>query len=388
MIDLDMKQFGSGGFNDPLRHAMGLRSAQDAKKMRMWDSCPSLFQNTIFHAEQDARIKELRLNGTLEEKLAEATRLKEQGNGLLKRGNMEKAVESYEKGAGILRYVHCIRPDWKNDDGSYKGIEDEWLVVSEFDIMDDTTAALEWASDARNLVTSLYLNIALAFQKQGNFGDMKKACDEVLTDGIGRHAVDPQSAKAYFRRAQARVGPMTSKDEDRDAAIQDLTQAAKLAPQDKAVRELLQGLKTEKKEQKKADKERYSGFFDKGQIVDDDRDAEGRDVRDAPMKMDLRDPKVQAFLDVHPGPAQYENRSPRGAWKQQTGETETMELDVDDEDREMLRQAGFKTQGEKEQVVMRRKAAEQKVLSLKRQLEKAEQELRNVEEDERSYGGC
>merc|ERR1712050_95544 len=70
--------------NDPLRHAMGLRSAQDACKMRMWNSFPSLFQNTIFHGEQDASIKQLRHGGQICERLARARELKEAGNASLK----------------------------------------------------------------------------------------------------------------------------------------------------------------------------------------------------------------------------------------------------------------------------------------------------------------
>ena len=46
------QQFGKGTMEDPLRHAVGMRTAQDQYKMQMWNSFPSLFQNTIFHGEQ------------------------------------------------------------------------------------------------------------------------------------------------------------------------------------------------------------------------------------------------------------------------------------------------------------------------------------------------
>lgn len=39
---------------DPLRHAVGMRTAQDQYKMQIWNSFPPLFQNTIFHGEQVA----------------------------------------------------------------------------------------------------------------------------------------------------------------------------------------------------------------------------------------------------------------------------------------------------------------------------------------------
>ncbi|CAJ1341485.1 unnamed protein product, partial [Effrenium voratum] len=181
LIKLDMKQFGSGTMEDPLRHAVAMRTAQDQYKMQMWNSFPPLFQNTIFHGEQDLSIAALR-KASLAERLARAKELKEEGNSLLKsrssnaekpveespelsqeierveaaiwekerelkelrqqlaslkaqvkpkqvpqeisedseRQALEEAVRRYEKAAGLLRYVECIRPDWKNDDGSYK----------------------------------------------------------------------------------------------------------------------------------------------------------------------------------------------------------------------------------------------------------------------------
>lgn len=58
-------------------------------------------------------------------------------------------------------------------------------------------------------------NIALACQKMGKFEDMRKACDEVL------EKVNPESAKAMYRRAQARIGPASAVESDRQAAIQE-----------------------------------------------------------------------------------------------------------------------------------------------------------------------
>ena len=85
-------------------------------------------------------------------------------------------------------------------------------------------------------------NIALACQKLRKFDDMKRACDEVL------EKVNPDSVpglrsecgclgllfgtsscswpkhsevKALYRRAQARLAPISAKDTDREAAIQE-----------------------------------------------------------------------------------------------------------------------------------------------------------------------
>eukprot|EP00929_Paragymnodinium_shiwhaense_P004769 TRINITY_DN10593_c0_g1_i1.p1 TRINITY_DN10593_c0_g1~~TRINITY_DN10593_c0_g1_i1.p1 ORF type:complete len:763 (+),score=247.95 TRINITY_DN10593_c0_g1_i1:76-2364(+) len=293
LINLDMKQFGTGSMEDPLKHAMAMRTAQDSKKMVMWNSWPTLFQNTIFHGEQDAEVKALRRGGKVPDRIAKAESLKEEGNALLKDGDLEKAIEKYEKGAGILRYVECFRPDWKNEDNSYKGIEDDWLRVDEAALQGDS----EDAGRARSLVVSCYLNIALAAQKQEQWEVMERASTEVL------EKVDAANAKAFFRRAQAKIAPPTALDSDRDAAIEDLSKAARLEPQNKAIRELLAKLRTEKNQKRAAEKAQYSGLFSRGQVVTNDPRLEG----DKPdfSKLDIRDPKVQAMLDIHPGPAAY-----------------------------------------------------------------------------------
>jgi len=128
---------------------------------------------------------------------------------------------------------------------------------------------------------------------------MLKACDEVLTK------VNPGSVKALYRRAQARIGSVSALDSDRDAAIQDLLSAAKLAPQDKDVRTLLTKLRTEKKRQETDDRNTFAGMFDRGEVVTNDPREEGDTKKE--MDWDLRDPRVQNLLDIRPGPDAYAN---------------------------------------------------------------------------------
>jgi len=378
LIDLDMGQFGSGTMSDPLRHAMGMRSHQDAFKMKMWNSFPTPFQNTIFHGEQDASIKDLRHGRPLCERLARSIELKDLGNIGLKaatacetgtsssrslpqkpagpseeelalseqinlveqniaekerelrelrkqrttlKGSLEQlerertcaastqpgpclvadeqtkrledAITNYEKAAGILRFVECIRPDWKNDDGSYKGIEDEHLQVDSSALEGDG----EEAQQARDMVMSCYLNIALASQKLGKFDQMKSTCDEILEN------VSPQCVKALYRRAQARIAPVSAGDGDMDAALQDLHAAAQLAPQNQDVRALLGKLRSDRKKQHNADSNKFAGLFDRGAIVTNDPRTEGGKDEIDPSKLDINDPKVQRMLDIRPGPA-------------------------------------------------------------------------------------
>jgi len=379
LIDLDMGQFGSGGMNDPLRHAMGLRSHQDAFKMKMWNSFPMLFQNTIFHGEQDATIKDLRRGRPLCERLSRSTELKDSGSDALKAAiacengtsssaapdkpagpseqeqalseqinqvenriaekerelrelrkqratlrqtreqlekertgmelqqpdplnpdertkQLEDAITKYEKAAGILRFVECIRPDWKNDDGSYKGIEDEHLEVIDLSSLEGADAEIE---QARELVTACYLNIALASQKLGKFDQMKGACDEILDK------VNPKCVKALYRRAQARIAPLSAVDSDTDAALQDLQVAARLAPQNQDVRSLLAKLRLDRKAQHNAESNKFAGLFERGSVVTNDPRTEDKKDTINPSKLDLRNPEVQRMLDIRPGPADF-----------------------------------------------------------------------------------
>lgn len=356
---------------------MGLRSAQDACKMRMWNSFPTIFQNTIFHGEQDASIKALRHDRPLCERLVRSKELKDLGNSCLKAATaseaakppkaeavgpsneeqalseqieeveraiaekeqelralrkqrstlreerdtlegkrmrqgqyqeeldlhgaqgaakqLEDAITNYEKAAGILRFVECVRPDWKNDDGSYKGIEDEHLKVDASALESDESESLE----AVKVVTSCYLNIALASQKLGKFDQMKSACDEIL------EKVNSQSAKALFRRAQARIAPLSAVETDVDAAIIDLHSAAQIEPQNLEVRKLLSKLRSERKAQQSEDRSKFAGLFDRGQVVTNDPRTEGDKIELDPSKLDIRDPKVQRMLDIRPGPNDY-----------------------------------------------------------------------------------
>lgn len=93
LIDLDMSAFGSGSMSDPLRHAVGMRTAQDECKMRQWNSWPTIFQNTIFHGEQDAEIKALRQGGSFQARLGRGRELKDAGNQALRAASRTPVVE-------------------------------------------------------------------------------------------------------------------------------------------------------------------------------------------------------------------------------------------------------------------------------------------------------
>lgn len=375
LISLDMGAFGSGSMNDPLRHAVGIRNAQDKSRMQFWESLPEFFQITVFHGEQDTALNHLRLHGSVSERLFRAKQIKDEGNELLRvvcasvrttghqpqqekqtlllkdmdehvrclqtkiaekekelknlqlelesirrkkdlqavqenftrnvskqglmsqdqKTSLEAAIVAYEKAAGLLRYLQCTCPNWKNTDGSYKGLEDKYLQINETALAGEGPEAEE----ARRVVTSCYLNIALAAQKLDNFDLMQSACTEVLSK------LDSVNTKALYRRAQARVGPTGAMDHDRNAAIQDLMAAAQVAPQDKDVRELLTALRAEKKSKQATERTTFAGFFDRGSLSSSET---ANPATNTPLQsLDLKDPGVQRLLDIYPSANHFED---------------------------------------------------------------------------------
>ncbi len=97
-------------------------------------------------------------------------------------------------------------------------------------------------------------------------------------------AVNENSAKAYFRRGQARL-----KLGDTDSAEKDIRKASQLAPSDVAIRKELQKVLAEQKRLKQKQAKAFKGFFDKLDMYDDkegakkpklDEEGEAANVRD------------------------------------------------------------------------------------------------------------
>ena len=93
-----------------------------------------------------------------------------------------------------------------------------------------------------------------------------KRCVQASSDAI---EIDPQSSKALYRRARALSEPMTARDEDTDRAIDDLAMAAKVAPDDRAVRTLLTKLRQGRSSAKRSQADAYSGLFGKAELYDE-----------------------------------------------------------------------------------------------------------------------
>jgi len=117
------------------------------------------------------------------------------------------------------------------------------------------------AAAARGLVVASYLNLALAAQRVEDHTQSRLACSEALK-------LDPGNVKALFRRAQARIAPLASADEDWSAAAVDLRRAVELAPQDAAARQLLAKVRKEMQERRESARAQFGGLFSRGSLGD------------------------------------------------------------------------------------------------------------------------
>lgn len=160
-----------------------------------------------------------------DEVLKIASGLKELGNNAYKAGNLPLGIAKYQKG---LRYL------------------DEYPVPLDSD-------PPELGAQLNALRVTLYSNSALLQNKTSQFGDAADNATKALeTEGIA----DKDKAKAYFRRAQARVGK-----KNEEEALEDLEEAKKLAPGDAAILKELEVIKKKIKERKEREKKAYKNAF-------------------------------------------------------------------------------------------------------------------------------
>lgn len=156
-----------------------------------------------------------------------AADLKEFGNKAFKAGDLETGIEKYQKG---LRYLNEY-PDKQDGD------------------RDDLS------KDMKALKFTLHSNSALLANKAKRYNEAQKWATFAL-EAATSDTKDTDKAKAYFRRAQARVAL-----KDLDEGVKDFEQAAKLAPADAAIKAELTRTKTVLKESEKKEKAAFKKFF-------------------------------------------------------------------------------------------------------------------------------
>lgn len=153
--------------------------------------------------------------------------LKDYGNKAFKAGDLEIGIEKYQK---ALRYLN------------------EYPAANDNDPKD-------LQSNLDSLRFTLHSNSALLANKAKRWDEGRKWAGFAV-DAIPKDAKDTDKAKAYFRRAQARVAL-----KDLEEALKDYEQAAKLAPEDAGIKHELAKTKKTLQDSLKKEKESYKKFF-------------------------------------------------------------------------------------------------------------------------------
>ena len=156
-----------------------------------------------------------------------ASELKDMGNKAFKSGDLTVGIDKYQKG---IRYLN------------------EYPETNESDPPD-------LAAQMKKLKFTLHSNSALLANKTSRYHEAQKWASFAI-EGPPPDVKNVDMGKAYYRRAMARISL-----KDEEAALDDLEQAAKLAPGDGGITSELKKVKQRLAEKEKKEKEAYKKFF-------------------------------------------------------------------------------------------------------------------------------
>lgn len=147
------------------------------------------------------------------------------GNAAFKQQDLKLGISKYEK---ALRYLHEYPAPLETDPA---------------DLFPKLNA----------LKINVYSNLALLQNKMNQFSEALESATKALDiEGIS----DKDKAKAYFRRAQAKIGKRGDED-----ALKDLNEAIKYAPGDASILKELDGTKKRVQARKEKEKKVYKNAF-------------------------------------------------------------------------------------------------------------------------------
>lgn len=153
--------------------------------------------------------------------------LKDFGNKAFKAGDLEVGIEKYQK---ALRYLNEYPAA---NDGDPKDLQE----------------------NIDSLRFTLHSNSALLANKAKRYEDAEKWAGFGI-DAIPKDAKDTDKAKVYYRRGQARVAL-----KDLESGLKDFEEAAKLAPNDTAIKNDLAKSKKTLQDSIKRERDSYKKFF-------------------------------------------------------------------------------------------------------------------------------
>lgn len=259
--DSEQKLGGDLSFDQLMKEAVALKSAQLSRYRPKFDSWPEFHQAGLYYSNT---WESLRTEG-LQKQCEAFDGKKADGLKLLEEGDTQKALYRFEEALCVFRWVESSRKNWKNE-----GIEDDDLTIHEAEV--ETEAV-------RSRVLSAYLNISLCCMRLDQHKDAVRACDEVLK-------VDPRNVKALYRKAVSLAQPSGSDIDDYKAAIKLLITALQIDPSNAAAREKCLSYQSFVQQQSAKSKETFGSFFRKPIVQEGDEAAKPAPVHTAKSEAD------------------------------------------------------------------------------------------------------
>ncbi|CAD8123681.1 unnamed protein product [Paramecium sonneborni] len=216
-------------FNQMFQQAVAIKSHEMHSKRKVFEKQPLFIKAGLYYLNEYIEQRKL----DIEQRLNFATELKENGNKLFQqgikinvftfKGKFGNASHEYEKSLSIFLYIENKNGNWKNegivdDDLTYRDDNSDWRIM--------------------DIRIKLLLNLSICYIKEKQFKDAIAACDYVLNI--------QDNAKAYYRRAKARLDNINAEESDYKQAIEDLEKALQI-DDDEAIRKDLTKAKLELK---------------------------------------------------------------------------------------------------------------------------------------------
>lgn len=176
--------------------------------------------------------------------------LKQIGNAQFKEKKFEKAVEKYKKALLYLNVsandcaAACADQCCPENDSSDSESDSENGEKTEVEMK-----SAEKQKEVSTQEAAIFLNLSMCYLNMSNNSEAASAANRAIK-------ADPSNAKGYFRLARALTGS-----KDYDEALNHISKAVELAPEDKGVLKEQHNIKLLQKKHREAEKKKYSKMF-------------------------------------------------------------------------------------------------------------------------------